>query len=275
MYAYLLEKSVTWQQNPQMQYSKTNTALLEQPLFGANRVASGAQAEGPKKVTVQAEGINPQLRERISRLTGIILTDKEGDLLVKNGDHGGYILAQGNGRTLNRDELSADQLVERIRAEPAIRELIGLSYRNPGNEILLTTVGDNLPSGQTVFSKGDTMKFEVRSGKRAWFLLLDIDAEGTVTVVYPALEDPLDPVDARQPRILGKGGLATAPFGMEFLKLFAFEQKPAEYDSWHANDKERVKEFSPTSAEFQRLLAALKVQSQAAEIAVRIITKDR
>jgi hypothetical protein len=275
LFSYLQEQSVAWEQNPQIEYSKDNAALLETPIFGGVKSAPRSRYEENRKTRVELQRIEPALRERISALPGIVVTEQEGDLQVRKGKAGGYVLSQGNGRVIYRRDLSPDELLARIAAEPSIRRLIGLSFPNSNNDLLLTARKKEGASGDAVFVAGQILQFEVRASRPAYLLLADIDVTGTVTIVYPGTGDPVSAVDARTPKLLGPGGAVLEPFGLEFLKLFAFDEKPAWYDSLRANSQERVRMFQPGTAEFERFLATLGAQTHASETRLRIITLER
>jgi hypothetical protein len=94
-------------------------------------------------------------------------------------------------------------------------------------EISPSEFGGNVVVGQQV-------RFVVRPDARAWLVLLNIDAEGRVTVLHPHLKSELQPLPAGQEQRVpaGKPIEVRLPVGMDFQFAFAFDSPPPGLESW-------------------------------------------
>lgn len=87
------------------------------------------------------------------------------------------------------------------------------------------------------FRVGENLHFVVRPDKDAWLMLLNVDSAGKVSVLYPY---------QRHEVAVLKGGAAraipgdqpkaqiqvTEPLGMDMQLILAFDEKPADFESW-------------------------------------------
>ncbi|RZS57114.1 caspase family protein [Sphaerotilus mobilis] len=95
-------------------------------------------------------------------------------------------------------------------------------------EIEPATFGGNFVDGQS-------LRFALRPDRAATLLLLNIDATGRVSVLYPAHAGEMQPLAAGDlRRIPGEGPTQAlkvqAPYGMDVQHLFAFDSPPAGLD---------------------------------------------
>ncbi len=77
----------------------------------------------------------------------------------------------------------------------------------------------------------ESFVFEVRLQKPAYVMLLDLDSEGNLTVLYPARASERQIVAAGTPRAIPGADpkdhiLVTAPFGTDQVAILAFERQP-------------------------------------------------
>jgi hypothetical protein len=79
-----------------------------------------------------------------------------------------------------------------------------------------------------ILMEGDTFGFIARPEAASYILLLDIDPAGNVNVLYPYKESELQQIKGSAVLNLAGLGEVVAPFGTEYLKVFAFERQPVE-----------------------------------------------
>jgi hypothetical protein len=81
------------------------------------------------------------------------------------------------------------------------------------------------------FVQCESFVFEVRLQKPAYVMLLDLDSEGNLTVLYPTRASERQVVAAGSPRAIPSADpkdhiLVTAPFGSDQVAVLAFERLP-------------------------------------------------
>jgi hypothetical protein len=209
-------------------------------------VAFGAIQVRPGPVRVQLESGATALRGPLAGVAGIVLVDTGGDLVV-GAEAGGYRLGERSGVLVAEKPLSAPQAVMRIAAEPDVRHLANSTSPSQRARIELAPYQDGARSHQGVFVNGQKFDLMLRSSAQVWPLVVDIDVTGFVTVLYP-LPKAKDPVPAGVLLSLGADGV-DPPFGVEYLKAFAFDRKPEGYDSWAGQA------FPATDSRLKQLLA--------------------
>jgi uncharacterized caspase-like protein len=270
LYSFLQEKSLKWSHTPVQQYSKDAGALLASPAFLASKRGTTPveTASGPRPVFVKAEEIPAALAERIRKLPRVKFNEGEQfDLLVKRAE-GGFDLFQSGGAAINDAVYKPDALLERIAAEPDVQDLLNLSYQQTFNAALRMT-----PDDQSVWFQGQRFTFSARTDQPAYFLLLNIDVTGAVGVVYPYGDDKIERMTAGDFHPLGGESEVGTTYGVEYMKLVAFTDKPADYEHWLVSAKEKPLVLTPGSAEFRRLMKMLRAGN--AETRQRVLTAPK
>jgi len=250
LFAYLQEQSIAWKHKPVMQSSGDLRSTV---------IEVQTPREEPKKrtVAVKLEFADKSLASRLAALPGIVVDEKLPDLIVRSASPAGrFDLYLASGLAISQDSLTADQLVSRVEAEPAVRDLLDLKFPNPFNIGLRV-----FPADQGVYFGGDEMRIEAKTAEPAYLLLLDIDIYGAVTVVAPFAESAAPLFNSAEFKQLGGVSKAGSPFGVEFLKLFAFKQKPKGLDDWVVKPNPGHEDpitVTPGSPEFKRLIQLLQ-----------------
>ncbi len=106
--------------------------------------------------------------------------------------------------------------------ETGARELVDLTY--PRQHFALSL---ELSGGAHHLLRGQRFGVTARVDSPAVLLLLNVDETGTVSVLYPLRERQLGPTTG-----LHETYQAVAPYGTEYLKLFAFERAPQALSRW-------------------------------------------
>lgn len=113
-------------------------------------------------------------------------------------------------------------------------------------ETMPNTFGGNLRVGESMY-------FSVRPDREAWLVIVNINADGKVTVLYPFERRELGALPAGQARAIpgdSGGSLVQVklPLGMDTQLAFAFDQRP---DGWERLLK--VEDVDPADARLQAL----------------------
>lgn len=200
--------------------------LLFTALALAPAEAAAAAPAKPATVRVVLEGTSAALKASVAALSGVTVVDREGDLTVRQsgtqvqllGPAGDPILATAAGDPNLTKRIAAQAWLNRI--VPAGSDAVGLrAETNPGTR------------GNT-FVQCESFVFEVRLGKPAYVMLLDLDPQGGLTVLYPTRESERAIVANGAPRAIPSNDpkdriLVTPPFGSDAVTVLAFEQAPA------------------------------------------------
>ncbi len=215
-----------------------------------------APAEGP--VQIKLEGATPAvLRAALATLAGVTLTEAAYKVLVTPED-AGYALWLANGDMLCHLD-SADEVTTRLTRYASVRQLLQL--HNPQQRFnVRLQVGAT--AGQTVFMAGERLDMVIESEPAATILLLNVDPRGDVQAITSA-------VAAHGRLSLPGAGLVEAPFGTDYMKVFALPQPPPGLEHW-ANRR-----LEALGSEVPELLRLLHSAGEWAETLHEVVTVPR
>jgi hypothetical protein len=200
--------------------------------LGMNSIAlpslETAVAAAPARdgVKIRLETVSAALRAKIAAIAGVSVVESGGDLAVRQT--GEQVLLMGPaGDPVVTSTASDPNLIKRIAAQAWLKRSL------PAGSDRLGLRADTDPGSRgNTFVQCESFVFEVRLQKPAYLMLLDLDSQGNLTVLYPA--GPLE-------RRLVPSGVATAipgsdpkdhivvtpPFGTDLVTVMAFEKQPA------------------------------------------------
>jgi hypothetical protein len=175
---------------------------------------------------VRLETVSAALRARIAAIPGVAIVAQSGDLVLRqSGDQ-----AQLTGP-------AGDPVMSTTAVDPNLIKRIGaqawLSRSLPAGSESLGLRADTDPGSRgNTYVQCETFVFEVRLQKPAFLMLLDLDSQGDLTVLYPAgaLERRTVPsgIATAIPGADPKDHiLVTPPFGTDLVTVMAFEKSPA------------------------------------------------
>jgi hypothetical protein len=199
------------------------------PFLGVQRpgiAVDTAPAARDTTVRLRLDAVSAALRAGIERLAGVAIVDRDNDLTLRQ--HGDRVELRGPAGDPILVTAAADpKLMRRIGAQawlnrilPASKDSLGLrAETNPGSR------------GNT-FVQCESFAFEVRLRKPAYVMLLDLDPQGNLTVLYPTREAERQIVGDGAPKAIPGADpkdqiLVTAPFGTDQVAVLAFERQPA------------------------------------------------
>jgi hypothetical protein len=271
LYSFLLETSVNWSHRPVLQASAGAATLLKgaafQPATRSTPAVESKEAATSASVCIKTERLTSELNERISRIPGIHVSDACMDgLIARPANGGGFDLFQATGIAINNEPFPQDKLLARISAEPEVQELLNLASDQRFNLDLRLK-----PDDKSVYTPGTPLSFEVRTEQSAYLLLLNIDITGAVTVVYP-FHMEIAKREANAYNSVGAGGQVQAPYGIEYMKLFAFREKPAGLEKWNASGDEKEITVEPGSAKLRELMRMIRAGKPGADTRLRLVT---
>lgn len=264
LFEYVTQQAKEWSHTPAWSANEDNRELPSSAVLAGK--TTPIMSVGPPKqsgqLCVQLEGDQGDLTARVKALPGISVSCKPFDLLLRRTNSGWRVFNSG-GVLISDSDLTPDTVVSRVGAEPHLRELINYSYANQRSNLSLNILENGVPSRREIFLPGSSFQTRLHSDDKIWPLVVDIDVTGMITVLYPR-KSASTWVGAGSARDLGDDG-ASCPCGLEYLKAFAFAEKPSDYESWIG------KEIPASSPELRKLLDL--VRSGQGETSLRIVTR--
>lgn len=190
--------------------------------------APAAAAPAPRNATVhlRLDEVSAALRAKVEHIAGIAVVDVDGDLNLR--EHAGQVELSGPaGDPILRTGAADPNLIRRIAAQAWVKRILP----EPKGDLGLRAETNPGSRGNT-FVQCESFAFEVHLRKPGYVMLLDLDPQGHLTVLYPtrAAERQIVPAGVAK-AIPGPDPkdqiLVTAPFGTDQVAVLAFEQPPA------------------------------------------------
>lgn len=217
------------------QHPQLLPAIAEDPQDVGSNAFLGMQAPPPAGVVhpvrdstvhIMLDAVSAAVRGRIERLSGVQIVDRNADLTLRQ--RGGQVQLLGPAGDPILSTTAADpDVIKRIAAQAWMSRVLPAANESAG----LRAETDPGSRGNT-FVQCESFVFEVRLRKPAHVMLLDLDSQGSLTVLYPTRASERQIIAADTPTAIpGKDPkdhiLVTAPFGSDQVAVLAFEQLPA------------------------------------------------
>jgi hypothetical protein len=201
----------------------------------------------PTSLRVRLQAAAPALRSSVAGLNGVEITDSNADLTVRQ--NGARVELLGPADDLIMSAPAADpNVIRRITAQAWVGRALPVGVDQLG----LRAETDPASRGNT-FVECESFVIEIRLQKPAYVMVLDLDPNGDLTVLYPRN-------DAEQ-RLIASGArtaipssdlkdriYAVAPFGSDQVTVLAFGQRPDFFTVLNSTEK-----FGPDSARAERI----------------------
>ena len=190
-------------------------------------VAAVPAAGGPGSLRVKVESAPAALKSAIAALPGVTLVEGESasDLIVRQ--HGTQVDVLGAaGDPVLTTAASDPSIAKRISAQAWLERALP-----PGSDRLGLRAETDPGSRGSTFVQCESFVFEVRLEKPAYVMLLDLDPQGGLTVLYPARASERKLIPSGAPQAIPGSRpqdriLVTPPFGTDEVTVLAFEQPP-------------------------------------------------
>lgn len=257
-----------------------------QPTPSANPPSSPAPGDSgmPHAVRVRLQNVSPELREKFAGTPGIQIADAGYQLLVQQSSDS-FELYHSSGTLIRRYGLTETvPLMERISAETEVSQLNDWRYPKQVFNVRV----DAEPAKAAGYDKyrqsfriGEPIVLRASTDRPAYLLLLNIDKNGSVSVLFPGIAAAeRGPQQARAAIEIGDVR-AQAPVGSEHVKLFAFAERPEGWENWacsvtNTGTRKSVQcpEFGAGDERMRQLLQMLRSAPNAAEASLRLISHE-
>jgi hypothetical protein len=197
--------------------------LAPPPTAPAATPAPPPQTSG---VRVRLQSVAASLRDKIAALAGVSLVEDAADLTVRQSGDAVLLMGPAGDPVLKTHAADAN-LLKRIEAQAWLKQSV------PAGMDKLGLRADTSPGSRSnTYVQCESFVFEVRLHSAAYVMVLDLNSEGNLTVLYPAsaLERRMVPsgVATAIPGADPKDHiLVTPPFGTDLVTVLAFEKQPA------------------------------------------------
>lgn len=232
-------------------------ALGARPVLSVLGVAAMPRDEQPTPLRLQAEAVAPGFLQRIVGLPDVRLVARGAEFDVAlRADQTALAFVTAGGDSIATTLLGdVDRIIGQVRQLAWATRMNQFSLRHRravlSMEIAPATFGGN-------FLIGSKISFVLRPDREATLLLINVDADGRVSVLYPFSERELTALPAvqahyipRQPEKIE----VQAPEGMDVLFAWAFDEPPAEIEALRRVTKADAAD--PRLAALERMLASM------------------
>ena len=174
---------------------------------------------------LRLESVSEVLKTKIAGLRGVAVVEREADLSLRQRGDQAQLLGPA-GDPIVSTPADSPNLIKRIAAQAWLNRVLPVSNGGLG----LRAETDPGSRGNT-YVQCESFVFEVRLQKAAYVMLLDLDSEGNLTVLYPTRASEQQIISAGTPQAIPGADpklhiLVTAPFGSDQVAVLAFERLP-------------------------------------------------
>jgi caspase domain-containing protein/uncharacterized protein DUF4384 len=250
---------------------QSREALLRSPVFGSARSAEPPSPPAPPSpggtLRVRLQGLGSPLAQTIGGIPGVTLAPAAGayDLLVVQDDAGFKLLHPSGDEIASYEPAQLAEVLKRVSRQVAVQGLIDLTFPDQDFNVTL-----EIPGNRGFLKQGEPFTIEFSAEKDSHVLLVDVDGEGYVSVLYPF--DAAEARPVRKGRVPASGELRVSPpFGTDFLKLVAFQEKPPGFDRWMGKSDQHFAPAGPEVAELLRMVKGAK--GSKAQARLKVVTR--
>jgi hypothetical protein len=243
-------------------------------LSGRNLATLPRQDRSPTFAIAVPDTLPPAARQAVAALPGVVIrsSDAEIDLRISTTPSAGKLdLFTRQGDLITRLPITdTARLTGQIQQIVWAEQLDHLARQGQRNalpaEISPATLGGN-------FLPGDKLHFTVMPDRDAVLLLLNMDAEGKVSVLYPFNPGELAPLPGGQRHRLPSGPEinVTEPLGMDLQLLFAFDTPPPSLERWVG--RKNLPASDPDLIELQRIITSQARRYTYARTELRVLPR--
>lgn len=214
---------------------------------------------------VRLQGFGSSLEQTVGGIPGVTLAAAEGayELLVVRDDAGFKLFHPSGDEIASYEPARLADVLKRVSRQVAVQGLIDLTFTGQDFNVTL-----EIPGNRGFLKEGEPFTIEFSAERDSHLLLLDVDVEGYVSVLYPF--DAQEARPARKGRVPASGELRVSPpFGTEYLKLVAFQDKPPGFDRWMGKSDRQL--AGPEVAELLRMIAS--ASGSKAQARLKVVTR--
>lgn len=249
---------------------RDDSSSLNKPSF--------VDSEADKSLRISTLTLNNNERTALSSVDGVKTDDKNPDILFVKKTNGRISAITGYGDLITNDlpGQSSQQLTAWLQGRVWLARLLNLAKKKADFTATLE-VGNGL--GGTAVIEGERFNFTLQTERSAYLLLLSVNAQNQINILYPYNQQELLERNANQAIHFPGSALqdlieATAPFGSDQVLLLAFDasaKRPAILDKLVG-----LQQLSVDSPQIQELYRALEAgQERYAASSLSLVSVSR
>lgn len=190
----------------------------------------------------------PKVLALVKNIKQLKLVDHNGQLRIRKKGNTILFISHAGDLIMSLPNPSTKKIINAIQNQLWIRQLVDVPIKQDFNIDF-----DMFASGRSsTLVAGDTLGLAIKTSETAHLLIVNINAQGQVAVLYPYVESELRPLQAYKLLVFKELSKVVAPFGREYLQVYAFKESNNNYRELIA------KSFTRDSAEAQKLLYLIK-----------------
>ncbi|MBL8217057.1 MAG: caspase family protein [Bryobacterales bacterium] len=256
---------------------------LQQPALGVTNRPPPDPAPAPAppaktarqgvRLVVLVESGDPSLEQALTQVSDIALARSGPYELLIRREETTYALYDSGGALVQR-LASIPEVVARAQTQSRLKVL--RNWHNPAQtfNVLLDAEPANAKGYdrlRSTFAIGDTVRLRIASEQPAYLLLLSINKQGRISVLFPGPDDSEQAIQTpRKPVVFDVS--ATRPAGVEHLKLIGFRERPENWQQWFC--RKSCPEFGAADPQMSQLRRLLQPAAGVAEAGLRVITVE-
>jgi Caspase domain/Domain of unknown function (DUF4384) len=207
-----------------MRITGSTGAAAPAPVVSGTVTASGA-APHDTTLHLRLETVSPLLKSKVAAMKGVAIVDRDPDMTLRQRGDQAQLLGPA-GDPISSTPAADPSLIKRIAAQVWLNRVLPA-----GDESLGLRAETDPGSRGNTYVQCESFVFEVRLQKPAYVMLLDLDSEGNLTVLYPTRASERQVISSGAARAIPSNDpkdriLVTAPFGSDQVAVLAFEKLP-------------------------------------------------
>ena len=215
---------------------------------------------------VNALNISDALVERLKKLKGVKLVSAPADLVLKKVTNGFTLISGAGDLILTIDKPADNEIVNLVKHQAWVHHLVN-GHSNQDFNVSLDFFGTGRGS---IAVKGEDIGFTVISEEKAYLLLVDIDAYGKISVIYPFFKKELASVNPGQVVNMENIAKVGPPYGRDYIQIYAFDTLTPELEKLVGAT---IEPDSALKSTFERLINNPGVKK--ARASIELVTADR
>ena len=226
------------------------------------------QGDSSEKLTLTIDPSLPKLIQQTKQSNFVTLVDNQPDIEVRRLNSDVLLISKAGDLVASLSNPDVQTMMFNIAHQAWIHQIIHQPFAQQFN-LDIEMIG-NGRGGTAV--EGELVGFSIKSTEDAYILLLDIDSQGTINVIYPYTTEELKPMQANTTLRLNEISEVAAPFGRDSIQVYAFKESTTEYESL------RGKNFilgSADASKLERLIYADNLQKARASMELVTIKRNQ
>ncbi len=177
----------------------------------------------------------PAVLHAVKKIRLLRLVKHNAQLEIRKKSDTVLFISQAGDLILSLKNPNTTEILNHIQNQIWIKQLVDAPIKQDFNIDV-----DMFASGRgSTLVTGDTLGVAIKSSETAYILILNINAQGKVTVLYPYVASEFIQLQAYRLLVFKELSKVVAPFGREYLQVYAFKQASNDYRELMAKSFQR------------------------------------